>query len=116
LPIVAGGPANDGRDPIGWIYRAAVVASTWPVFGSIFWIRTLGELKQVPAVEGRASMRGDLDRAQCLAARRVKGVQGVSSRKPDVLPVIRDPMHVVDTRKGPYSRMISAGDRRMLGS
>jgi hypothetical protein len=43
---------------------------------------------------------GDIDRAQHLPARRIEGVQHVSGRKPDVLTVKRDPMHVVDTRKG----------------
>ena len=60
----------------------------------------LGELKQVLAVEGRSCMRGDIDRAQRLPARRIEGVQLVSRRKPDVLTVIRDSMHAVDTRKG----------------
>src|SRR5262249_48721677 len=59
----------------------------------------LGELKQVPAVEGRSCMRGDGDRAHRLPARRIEGVQLVSGRKPDVLTVKRDPMHLVDTRK-----------------
>ena len=60
----------------------------------------LGELKQVLAVEGGSCMRGDIDRAQRLPARRIEGGQLVSSRKPDVLTVIRDSTHVVDTRKG----------------
>src|SRR5262249_45957308 len=60
-----------------------------------------GELKQVPAVEGRSGMgAADLDRAQRLAARRIEGDQPVSSGQPDVLTVIRDSMHVVDTREG----------------
>jgi hypothetical protein len=59
-----------------------------------------GELKQVLAVEGRSRMRGDIDRAQHLPSRRIKGVQLVSGRKPDVPTVKRNPMHVVDTRKG----------------
>src|SRR6266496_4726458 len=60
----------------------------------------LGELKQVLAVEGRSCMPGDIDRAQRPPARRIEGVQLVSRRKPDVLTVKRNPMHVVDTRKG----------------
>src|SRR5437870_295336 len=60
----------------------------------------LGELEQVPAVEGRSRMRGDIDRAQRLSARRIEGDQLVSRREPDVLTVKRNPMHVVDTRKG----------------
>ena len=45
-------------------------------------------------------MRGDIDRAQRLPARGIEGVQLVSGGKPDVLAVVRDPMHAVDTRKG----------------
>src|SRR3989440_4736038 len=60
----------------------------------------LGDLKQMLAVEGRSCMRGDIDRAHRLPARRIQGVQLVSGRKPDSLTVIRDPTHVVDTRKG----------------
>src|SRR5208282_2169063 len=60
----------------------------------------LGELIEVPAVEGRSGMRGDIDRAHHLPARRIEGVQVVSGRKPDVPTVKRNPMHVVDTRKG----------------
>jgi hypothetical protein len=59
-----------------------------------------GELKQVLAVEGRSRMRVDIDRTQHLSARRIEGVQRVSSSKPDVPAVIRDAMYVVDTRKG----------------
>jgi hypothetical protein len=54
----------------------------------------------VLAVERRSGMPGDIKRAHHLAARRVEGVQLVPGRKPDVLPVERDPMHLVDTRKG----------------
>ena len=60
----------------------------------------LRELKQVLAVERRSCMRGDIDRANRLPARRIERVQLVSGRKPDVLTVKRDPMHVVDTWKG----------------
>jgi hypothetical protein len=59
-----------------------------------------GELEQVPAVEGRSCIRGDVNRAQRLPARRIEGDQLVSGGKPDVLTVKRNPMHVVDTRKG----------------
>jgi len=45
-------------------------------------------------------MRGDIDRAQRLSARRIEGDQLVSSSKPDVLTVIGDSMHTVGTRKG----------------
>jgi hypothetical protein len=45
-------------------------------------------------------MRGDINRAHRLPARRIEGVQLVAGRKPDVLTVIRYPMHVVGTLKG----------------
>jgi hypothetical protein len=38
----------------------------------------LGDLKQVPTVEGRSSMGGDIDRAQHRPARRIDGVQLLS--------------------------------------
>lgn len=60
----------------------------------------LGELKQMLAVEGRSRMRGDIDRAQRLSARRIEGGQLVSGRKPNVLTVVRDASHVVGSRKG----------------
>src|ERR1700733_182378 len=60
----------------------------------------LGDLIQVMAVEGRSCMRGDIDRAQRLAARRIEGGQLVSGSKPDVLAVVRDSTHALGTRKG----------------
>ena len=59
-----------------------------------------GELKQVPAVEGRSCMRGDVDRAQRPPARGIEGVQRVSGSKPDAPTVIRNAMHMLDPRKG----------------
>jgi hypothetical protein len=59
-----------------------------------------GELKQVLAVEGRSCMRGNINRAQRLPARRIEGNQLVSSSEPDLLTVVRDSMHSVGTRKG----------------
>ncbi|MGO8921011.1 MAG: hypothetical protein ACLQJR_34395 [Stellaceae bacterium] len=60
----------------------------------------LGDLKQVLTVEGRSCMRGDINRALHLPTRRIEGVQLVAGRKPDVLTVIRDPIHAVEARKG----------------
>jgi hypothetical protein len=54
----------------------------------------------VPAVEGRPGVRCDIDRAQRLPTGRIEGGQLVSGSKPDMLAVIRDPMDVVDARKG----------------
>ena len=60
----------------------------------------LGDLIEVPSVEGRSSMRGDINRPQRFAARRIEGGQLASGRKPDLLTVIGDSMHMIDTRKG----------------
>ena len=55
--------------------------------------------EQVLAVEGRSCMRGDINPAnRGSSPRGIEGIQLVSGSKPDVLTVIRDPMHVVDTR------------------
>ena len=59
-----------------------------------------GDLKQEAAVEGRSCIGSDIDRAQHLPVRWIKGVQRISSSKPDMLAVIRDSVHVVDARKG----------------
>src|SRR5262249_31523364 len=60
-----------------------------------------GDLKQVLAVEGRScTCAADIDRAQRFPARGIEGDQRVSGSKPDMLTVVRDPMHVVDTREG----------------
>jgi hypothetical protein len=56
----------------------------------------LGELKQVPAVEGRSCMCGHVDRAQQLPGCRIEGLQCVSGSQPDVPAVICDAVHVVD--------------------
>ena len=60
----------------------------------------LGDLKQVPSLEGRSGMRGDVDRAHRRTARRIDGAQFVPEGDPDVLTVVRDAMHAVGTRKG----------------
>src|SRR6185312_13718883 len=61
----------------------------------------LGDLEEVPAVEGGAGMGGDIDRAHRLAARRIHGVELVSRRDPDMPTVVADAMHMIDARKGP---------------
>ena len=53
----------------------------------------LGDLKQVLAVEGCSGMRSDIDRAHCLPACRIEGIQLISGCKPDVLTIIGDSMH-----------------------
>jgi hypothetical protein len=59
----------------------------------------IGDLVQVLAVEGRACVCGDIERAQRLAALRIEHVQLVSAGKPDVLTIIGDATHAIDTRK-----------------
>src|SRR5437879_8173038 len=59
----------------------------------------LGDLKQVPAVERGSRMRGDIERAQRLPARRIERLQLFSRSNPDTRTVIRDTSHVVDTWK-----------------
>src|SRR5262245_17791420 len=61
---------------------------------------TVGDLKQMLAVEGRSCTRSNIDRAHRLPARRIKGVQRISGSEPDELAVIRDSMHVVGAGKG----------------
>ena len=61
----------------------------------------LGELKQVLAVECRPGVRSDIERSHTLTTRRIDGVQGVASGKPDMPAVISHTVHVVDPRKGP---------------
>src|SRR5712672_3630181 len=61
----------------------------------------LGDLKQVPAVEGRSCMRGGVDRAQLVAALRIEAVQPVAGREPDMLAVERDSVDLFGRREGP---------------
>ncbi len=60
----------------------------------------LGDLEQVPAVEGGSRMRSDIERALRLSARRIEGPQLVSGSDPYMLAVVRDATHLVDTREG----------------
>ena len=52
------------------------------------------------AVEGRACMPGDIDRAHHPATHGIEGVQPVSRRKPDVSIVKRHPAHLVGIGEG----------------
>src|SRR5215831_1391599 len=61
----------------------------------------IGELNQVPAVEGLSGARSDVDRAQRLTAGRIDGLQLVARSEPDVLAVIRDSVHIVHTIERP---------------
>src|SRR5262245_3374586 len=54
----------------------------------------------MPAVEGCSGIRRDIDRALRFPARGIEGVQFVVGREPDILSVVRDPVHAFDTRKG----------------
>jgi hypothetical protein len=68
----------------------------------------LGDLEKVLAVEGRARVRGDVDRAQRLAACRIDRLQRVARRKPDPLAVVGDTADAVDAGK----RAVLADDLR----
>src|SRR5665213_1191640 len=59
-----------------------------------------GDLKQMPAVERRSGVRGDVDRAQRVAARWIERAERVSAGKPDLLAVVGDSIDAVDTGKG----------------
>ena len=88
---------------------AGMVASTRPLSGSIFWMRSLGDLEQVPAVEGGAGMRG-AHRA-CAASCRSPGsiAFNVSPAATQTCrAVIADAADLVDARKG----AVFADDRR----
>src|SRR5262245_44981795 len=69
-----------------------------------FWIDLVdllfGDLVQVFAVEGCPCVCGDIDRAQCLAARGIEGPQRIAGSKPDLLAVKRNPAHIVDALEG----------------
>src|SRR5476649_1050779 len=58
------------------------------------------DLEQVPAIEGGACVRSDIDRALCLAARRIESFERVAGGDPDVPAVIGDPVHAFDIREG----------------
>jgi len=60
-----------------------------------------GELKEVLPIKSSSCIRSDVDRAHDFPAYGIEGLQRVSATKPDVLTVIRDSMHVLDTRKRP---------------
>src|SRR5262249_21682504 len=60
----------------------------------------LGDLPQVLAVERRAGVRGDVDRALHRAARRIEHVQLVAGGEPDVLAVVGDAVDALEAGKG----------------
>src|SRR5262245_8641937 len=102
VPILADPKRSFGpREP-----RIAAAARSWDCRNHLAGLRInlldaiLGDLEQVPAVEGGSCVRADLDRAHLLPVRRVEGVQRVARSKPYLLTVVRDSSHVVDTEKG----------------
>jgi hypothetical protein len=60
----------------------------------------LCNLKEVLPVESSSCMRGYIDRAHCLPACGIEGIQLISGRKPYMLTVIGDSIHPVGTREG----------------
>src|SRR5262249_45492098 len=75
------------------------VATTRPVIGSTFWMRSpeiwyrCRPSKAVPACAGTSS-------AHRFPAHRIDRFQRVAGRDPDIGAVIADPMHMRDIRKG----------------
>src|SRR4051812_390175 len=57
----------------------------------------LGYLKEVLAIKGCSRMRGDIDRAHRLPACGIECIQSISGRKPDLLTVIGNSVHVIGT-------------------
>jgi hypothetical protein len=92
---------------------AGMVASTRPVAGSIFWMRSSAiwnrcwPSKAVPACAATSIERTVLP----LAGSRRSACRRMRTRR---AAVIGDAMHASTPGKGPYSRMISAADRFML--
>src|SRR5262249_21115437 len=58
-----------------------------------------GNLKQVLAVKGGPGMRGHIDRAHGIPARRIEDGEPVPGREPDVPAIEGDPVDPVDTRE-----------------
>ena len=59
----------------------------------------LGQLKQVPAVERRPGVGGDVERTLRLSARRIEGLQRAAGREPHALAIERHAVHAVDARE-----------------
>src|SRR5438045_784315 len=59
----------------------------------------LCDLEQVPAVERRARMCGDIERTRDLAVGRIETIQFVARCEPDMGAVIGDAVHGFDARK-----------------
>ena len=60
----------------------------------------LGDLIQMPAVERRSRMRGDIDRAQRVSTFGIERLELCSAGKPDVLTIKRHPIDAVGPGKG----------------
>src|SRR3954451_10365249 len=93
-------PFGPGEARIAAAARGGDGGEYMPCLWVDFLDASLGNLKEVLAIEGRSGVRREVDRAYRLSARGIHGVQSVSGRKPEVLAVICDAMHVVDPRKG----------------
>src|SRR5262249_35650676 len=60
----------------------------------------LGDLEQMPAVEGGSRLGSDVDGARDLGARGVDGVDPVARSEPDLAPIIGDAADALDAFKG----------------
>src|SRR5690606_25102027 len=66
----------------------------------------LRDLKQMPSIESRARVRGDVDGAHGLASGGIESIELVARREPNPLTVVCDSVHRVDAWKG----SVLAGD------
>ncbi|MNF88619.1 hypothetical protein D3C84_711170 [compost metagenome] len=84
--VATAGGRNGGED----------FASAWVDFLDA----VLGDLEQVRAIECRAGMAGDIERAQQVATVGVQGVELVGGCKPHLLTVPGNAVHGIDIGKG----------------
>lgn len=59
----------------------------------------VGDLKQVPAVERRSSIRRDLKRSFDLSAFRIEAIEFLAGGEPNGLAIVRKPMHSLRARE-----------------
>ena len=102
-------PSADAMPELPPSPGAGIVASTWPVLGSIFWMRFSNQLEQVRSVERRSRMRVGLD--GCARIMPLSGSKALSwsPEANHTTAVERQAMHVAGAGKGAYPRRIRRG-------
>ena len=89
-----------GHPGVRRLRASGCVASTRPVVRIDLLDAIPGDLEQVSAVEGGSRMRGDIERAHGLPARRDRSRSACRRSRSRIGAVIADPMHVRDVREG----------------